>query len=243
MAIFKHLSKDAELLVKKIQAGEDIDENFDKLVVLFTPIKKAIISNLKKPPIISYEDLDQEANLSLWTCCNKYDFKSGCSFYSYYYRCATNRLCEYIYKNQSSVSVSKHERERNKDLRTFCKKFFDDTGDYPKIEDYIKNGFEKKRAEDFCKLSMAIYEESQQVEDSMISFNTFEEDLVDAMDAQRVVELIDNLEYPKKEIITMRYLQKSSYAEIASKLKFCQRTIKKYEAAALKELRNMLKWD
>lgn len=237
---FKDINKMTIAYVKNIRYGVDIEHNFNLLAAAYQPVINKIIKGINHNGNIDIDDLRQEANISLWKCCNKYDFESSASFYTYFYGCCLNSLREHVYKFQTAITMNKHEKERTKVMREFSKVHYDLHGRYPTLEEYVDCGFSERLARRYIDYvnnmngTCVLLDECQE-DPCSIECEYENKEVIEAL-----MSGIDGLEERYKQIIKMRYFEKMTYKQIAEKMHIGSTTAQTYEKKAIELLKERL---
>lgn len=240
---FKDINENAVLYVEKIQNGIEPNENFNLLLNEFKPIIKKVVSSVKHNGYIENDDLEQEAIITLWKCCSKYDFNSKAAFYTYFYGCAFNSLSEYVYKYQTPVTMNKHEKERTKMLREFAKAYYEENGRYPTVDEYVDFGFSRRLSKRFADYVLNMNCADCGLEEVEICENdnlTVEEICEKNERNKRLYNAIRELDDKYKSVIVMRYFENRTEKEIADEMEIHERTVRKRLTKAIEMLKNSL---
>lgn len=240
---FKDINDRSMIYLRNIQNGIEPQENFNLLLFEFKPIIKKIVGSIKHNGYIETDDLEQEAMITLWKCCDKYNFDNNSSFYSYFYSSALNSLHKYVYMYQTPITMNNHEKERTKQLITFAKEYYNINGYYPNVDDYVSAGFSKKISNRFHDyLTNMLYYGQYNTEYDNIKYNTLTEDDCDKTEENEMLfSAVLDLDDKYKKIIEMRYIENLTYKEMAKILGVSETTARKYEMKAIEILKNSLK--
>lgn len=241
---FQEIGTRAIPYVVNIKNGVDINENYNRLLKEFEPIINSLVKNIRHTQYIDIEDLKQEAAVTLWECCEKYDLHRGTSFYSYFYGCAFNSVTEYVYKYQTPIVCNKHEKERTKPLREFANQYYETHTSYPTIDDYIEAGFSKKLAERFYRYVLNAngtdfdLNEIDKIGDGCGS--SIEEDYEKTEKDGELHRAISSLDDKYRKTIEMSFFEGLTNDDIASRLGRTKKTIIRYKKKALELLKDYM---
>lgn len=238
---FKKIDENSKKYIKNIQNGIDINENFNNLLIEFKPIMNKIIKKVKHNGNIDGDDLEQEAMIVLWKCCETYDFNTGAMFYAYYYNCVFRELNNYVDEFQAPYSVNKHEKRRMQELKAFARSYYDEYKKYPGVKEYVESGFDESIAKrcysffanifnDCCLENKILKNESLDIENDYL-----DKELVGIL-----LREIEKLNEKCKQIIKMRYFDELTYREIGIRMNISPTTVRKYEKKALSILKKRL---
>lgn len=245
---FRELDENTSSYIMNIQAGVDVDKNFNFLLEEFQPIIQNIIRLMKNNGSIENADLEQEAAVVLWKCCHTYkcNYERGghrSMFCSYFYSCAVNSLSEFVYKYQTSMVFNKHEKERTKPLREFSKSFFYENGRFPTYNEYVEEGFSEKLTERFLNYITNTYNnglELDEIDKKTDCGHSIEDMLIEIDERNKIHQSIDDLDEPYRTIIKSYFFENKTNVEIGKKLGLKENTIRKHKKKAIEILKDNL---
>jgi RNA polymerase sigma factor (sigma-70 family) len=116
----------AALIIKfKAASNKDIQNKaFCEILKLCEPIIKMVIRKLKYKPPITFEELEHEAEVTLFKLLKKYEVKeNGPKFSNYAATYIENSLINYIRKTQNILYISKNQFEKNSKIKKFINEY------------------------------------------------------------------------------------------------------------------------
>lgn len=240
MSNFKEINDAAIVYVKNIQNDIKPEESYNLLVAAFQPIINKIVKSVKHNGNIDRDDLVQEAEITLWKCCSKYDFNSTASFYTYFYNCCWNALNAHAYKFQTAITMNKHEKERTKVMREFAKSYYDLHGRYPTLEEYVDCGFSERLARRYIDYINNMNGACVVVDENNADSGSIELDYENKEMIEALMGAVNALEERYQQIIKMRYFEKMTYKQISEKMNIGSTTVQTHEKKAIEILKARL---
>lgn len=243
-----------EELAARIRAGENISQN---MAVLYDQVKAFIHSVAWKyrGQGVELEDLVQEGFLGLYDAVAGYDPGQGTSFLTYAGKWIHQKMLRYIQENGSSLRLSCHAQEKQREYSRFCGAFEMEYGRRPtEAETALCLGITPEQSRERQKTARMVAlvsldapvtgtdgGEDTTAGELVPSAGNLEEEVLERMHQEElrrtIWDCVDSLPDKQPEVIRRRYQGAQSLRQIGEAVGVSTERVRQMEGKALRELR------
>lgn len=243
-----------EELAARIRAGENISQN---MAVLYDQVKAFIHSVAWKyrGQGVELEDLVQEGFLGLYDAVAGYDPGQGTSFLTYAGKWIHQKMLRYIQENGSSLRLSCHAQEKQREYSRFCGAFEMEYGRRPtEAETALCLGITPEQSRERQKTARMVAlvsldapvtgtdgGEDTTAGELVPSAGNLEEEVLERMHQEElrrtIWDCVDSLPDKQPEVIRRRYQGAQSLRQIGEAMGATAAEVRGIEGKAMRELR------
>lgn len=243
-----------ERLVADIQAGDHVGQN---MAVLYGQVRAFIrsVAWRYRGRGVELEDLEQEGFLALYDAVAGYDPEKGTKFLTYAGKWINQKMVRYIQANGSSLRLSYHRQEKQREYARFRNTFEMENGRRPteaELAFYLGLTLEQVRQteKNACRAVLVSLdspvtgldvEEESTVGEFVASAGCLEDEALERIQQEelsRVLwECVDSLPEQQTEVIRRRYQGGETLRQIGEAMGIPPAEARKQEGKALRELR------
>lgn len=258
-AVGSHTQVTNEQLVARIQAGEDVGNNMERLYDQMKGFINQMAQKHQRGGMM--EDLQQEGFLALYAAVDGYDSTQGAGFLSYAKYHIMGRMVRYVQDNKSPIRPSALSQERLRAYRRFCNAYQLRHGEEPSESatagflgltlEQVRQIKGNARAASLVSLDSPITApdgaEDTTVGDLIASTSCLEDEVLEEVQQEELKkvlwECVDSLPAPHPEVIHRRYQEGETLRQIGEAVGLSVERVRQIEAKALRELRGPSKAD